>query len=129
MLAAYTPGEVVKILKEASKAGADAAKPIVKAAAPIGDSMRQGQYYRRMGLQHGTLRKSVRAAAIRQRGGVKTVGHVVAPMGSKGFTRGWVALGTPQSRGNPWVERIATWAFSVASRASEAILRAYVGDH
>ena len=125
MLARYTPEKVTSILKEAAKEGGKAGAAVLRSAAPIGTSQRLSQYYRRMGLGHGTFRRSVRAAAIRARGGI---GSKIGPMGRNAFTRGWIELGTTHSRANPWVERSATSALNAAQRGSEAVLERYSND-
>ena len=115
MLRAYTPQQVNRVLKQSAKYGGAAAAKVMKAKAPVGTSSRLSQYYRKMGLKHGTLRRSVRAAAIRKRG----IGAVIGPMGSKAFTRHWV-----EARMH-WTASLASTALSVAHRASDAVLTAY----
>ena len=129
----YGNAEIDRILKESAKLGANAAAKVLRAAAPIGKSQRPSQYYRRNGLGHGTFRKSVKAAIIRGRGSMiaglqgRTIGYVIGPMGSKGFTRNWIEHGTRRGMpANPWVERESTAALSVAQRASESVLEAYI---
>ena len=128
MLRSYTPDAVTYILQEAAKHGGQEAAKVMRAVAPKGTSERPSQYYRRNNLPHGTFRKSVKAARIRRKG-KDTVGYVVGPVGSKGFTRHWIELGTSHSRANPWVERVAAAALSVAQRGSEAVLALYVRNH
>ena len=83
MLKGYRTDAVDHILREAAKVGGQDGAKVMRGAAPIGTSEREGQYYRRQGLGHGTFRKSVRAAAIRGRGSAikglqaKTVGVVM----------------------------------------------------
>ena len=136
MLRGYSGAAVDHILTQAAKVGAVGAAQVMKAEAPIGTSERLSQYYRRMGLGHGTFRKSVRAAPIRGRGSMisglqgKTVGQVIGPMGRNAFTRAWIEEGT--ARGMPathWVERVAHAALSVAREASDAVLALYVRAH
>lgn len=137
-LAGYSESAVTHILGEAAKAGGNDAKRVLQGAAPIGVSKRLSQTYRRMGWPHGTFRKSVRAALIRGRGSMikglqgKTIGYVVGPMGKAGFTRAWIESGTARGeRANPWVEHVASQAFSAALGASEAVLTLYAeaSDH
>lgn len=131
MLRGYREAEVIGILKEAAKLGAQAAAKVLKPKAPIGTAERLSQYYRRLGLQHGTFRRTIRAAAIRGRGSAiqglqgRTIGWVIGPMGKNAFTRHWIEYGTRHARSNPWVERSATEALSVARGASDAVLSAY----
>lgn len=131
MLRGYREEEVVRILKEAAKVGASAGAKVLKGKAPVGMSNRPSQYYRRLGLSHGTFRRSVKAAAIRGRGSAikglqgRTIGYVIGPIGRNAFTRHWIESGTRHARANPWVERSAPEALSVAQRASEAVLQAY----
>lgn len=135
MLKGYSDDAVQHILTDAAKEGGRAGAAVLKAAAPVGVSARLSQYYRRLGLPHGTFRRSVRAAPIRGRGSAisglqaRTVGVVVGPMGSKAFTRGWIEQGTTHSRANPWVERSAAAALSAAQRGSEAVLELYAREH
>jgi hypothetical protein len=131
MLARYHGSEVEFILKEAAKAGGKAGAQVLKPNAPIGTSQRLSQYYRRMGLQHGTFRRSVRAAMIRGRGSAikglqgKTVGYVIGPIGKNAFTRAWIEQGTRTARANPWVEQSASASLSAAHDASDAVLTLY----
>ena len=130
-LARYTPSEITKIMKIAATNGGKEGAKVMRSAAPIGTAKRLSQYYRKMGLGHGTFRKSVRAAAIRGRGTAikglqaRTIGVVIGPMGKNAFTRAWIELGTRQARANPWVEREAAAALSVARDASESVLELY----
>ena len=124
LLAAFKAQPVQRIMGIAAEKGAKAAAKVVKSRAPIGTAARLSQYYRRMGLGHGTLRRSVRAAPIRTRGaGIR--GYVVGPMGRNAFTRGWVELGTRRSAGKHWLASTASAALSVARDASEAVLQLY----
>lgn len=135
LLAAYRPQQVDVILRGAAKHGADDAAKVLRSDAPIGTSERQGQYYRRMGLPHGTFRKSVRAAAIRGRGSAiaglqaRTVGQVIGPMGKNAFTRAWRELGTTHARATHWMAQVAAAVLAVAQRGSEAVLVRYSRDH
>jgi len=135
MLRGYTSEAVTRILKEAAKDGAQAAKAIVKPAAPVGTSTHLSQYYRRLGLPHGTLRKAVKVGYIRGRGSMikglqgATVGYVIGPMGKSAFTRGWIEYGTRRQRANPWLEKVAGMALAAAHRASENVLERYVRTH
>jgi hypothetical protein len=100
LLARYSADNVLFILKEAARVGAQGGAKVMKAEAPVGESKRLSQYYRRMGLGHGSFRQSIRAALIRGRGSAikglqgKTVGYVIGPMGKNAFTRAWVEAGT-----------------------------------
>jgi len=128
MLRGYTPSAVEQELLAAAKEGASAAAKVMRSNAPIGTAKRLSQYYRHKGLSHGTLQRSVRAAAIRTRSsGVSTVvGYVFGPLGPNAFSRRFVEGGTRTGRpANPWVARIASAALSVAQRASESLLEAY----
>ena len=136
MLRGYSSSAVDYILKEAARVGAKGALAVMRDAAPIGTSSRLSQYYRKMGLGHGTFRKSVRAAPIRGRGSAisglqgRTVGQVIGPMGKNAFTRAWIEFGTRRGeRADPWVERIASAAFTVAREASESVLALYARRH
>ena len=120
LLARYDEASVAKVLKEAAKVGANAAQLIVKSAAPLGTSARLSQYYRANGLGHGTFRRSVRAAPIRSRPGI---GYVIAPIGSKAFTRYWIERGTKHQRANPWFP--ADRAARSAADSSAAVLAHY----
>ena len=130
-LTRYTPEEVTKIMKTAATYGGKEGAKVMRSAAPIGTANRLSQYYRKMGLSHGTFRKSVRAAAIRGRNTAikglqaRTIGVVIGPIGKNAFTRGWIELGTRHQRANPWVEREAAPALSVAREASESVLEVY----
>ena len=116
MLRRFRTDNVNAILRQAAKEGARAGKQVMAAAAPVGSSSRPSQYYRRMGLGHGTLRKSVKAKAIKSR---KAIGQVIAPMGPNAFTRHWV------ERRTGWTVRVAGAVLTTAQRASEALLEAY----
>lgn len=135
MLRGYSSEAVTFILKQAAKAGGKAAAAVVKAEAPIGTSTRLSQYYRKMGLAHGTFRHSVRAAEIRGRGSMikglqgNTVGQVIGPIGKNAFTRAWIELGTVHQKARPWIEPLAAAALSVARSASEAVLDLYARGH
>lgn len=130
-LARYHPAAVDHILGEAARVGAVGAARVMRGYAPVGTSDRQGQYYRRMGLGHGTFKKSVKAAKIRGRGSLirglqgRTIGYVIGPIGKTAFTRAWIEYGTSNERANPWVARSAAEALSTAQRASEAVLTLY----
>jgi len=136
-LARFTPDEVDKIVAQAAGYGGRAAAKVLAPQAPIGTAKRLSQYYRRMGLGHGTFRRSVRAAKIRGRGSAlrgqlgKTVGYVIGPIGKNAYTRAWIELGTrphgghPGEGPNPWVEQAASDALSVARDASDAVLALY----
>lgn len=132
-LRGFTASAVDHILSEAAMVGGKDAAAVLRGAAPIGTSKREGQYYRAHGLGHGTFRRSVRAAAIRGRRTAirglqaRTVGVVIGPLGKLGFTRLWIERGTRQERANPWIERHAGEAFSAAQRGSDAVLALY-GD-
>lgn len=135
-LRAYSNDAVDHILKEAARVGAGGAKKVMVAEAPVGTAQRLSQYYRKMGLSHGTFRKSIRAAAIRGRGSMigglqgRTVGYVVGPIGKNAFTRAWIEFGTRRGMpANPWVERSASEALSVAREASGAVLALYAEAH
>lgn len=132
----YTELNVTKELDVAAKAGADAAKKVLVANAPVGTSEHPSQYYRKMSLPHGTFRRSIRAAKIRgRRSALKglqgaTVGYVVGPMGKNAFTRYWREQGTNgpgrhRVAGLHWTEHSAGMALSVARSASESKLAAY----
>lgn len=132
MLKGYSASAVEHVLKEAARVGGRDAAKVMRAVAPIGTSQRLSQYYRKLGLQHGTFRKSVKAAAIRGRGSMisglqgRTVGMVIGPIGKNAFTRSWIEEGT--RRGMPathWVAHVAAAALSVARGASEAVLELY----
>jgi hypothetical protein len=125
LLAAFDGASVSRVMGIAAEKGAKAAAKAVKSRAPIGTSDRLSQYYRRMGLGHGTLRSSVKAAKIQARGSRMIQGYVVGPIGSKAFTRGWVELGTRRQGANPWLERMAGAALRVAQHAAEDVLELY----
>ena len=136
MLAGYGDQATLYILQQASTTGAREAAKVLREAAPIGVSERLSQYYRRMGLQHGAFKRSVRAAPIRGRGSAitglqrRTVGSVIGPLGKNAFTRAWIELGTRRGeKANPWVERTAAAAFAVARAASDAVLALYAREH
>lgn len=126
----FSGSAVDHILGEAAKVGAKAAAQVMRSAAPVGTAQRLSQYYRRMGLSHGTFRKSVRAALIRGRGSAinlqgRTIGYVIGPIGKNAFTRAWIEQGTSHARANPWVEQAASPALTVAREASESVLEVY----
>ena len=116
LLERYSADNVLFILKEAARVGAQGGAKVMKAEAPIGEAKRLSQYYRLTGRRHGNFRGSVRAALIRGRGSQikglqgRTVGYVVAPMGRKagGSTlRAWVESGTrPHDMGRRNVGRM-----------------------
>jgi hypothetical protein len=116
MLERYEKRDVEKIMREAAKVGAKAAELSMRPEAPVGTAERLSQYYRREGLKHGTFRKSVRASQIRQR---DTIGYVVGPIGSKGFTRHWIEQRTG------WVSRAADKALGTARNIAESIIARY----
>ena len=115
-LAAYSKLNVERIMLEAGAAGAAAAMAVLKARAPVGESLRLSQYYRAHGMEHGALRESVRAAPIRTREGI---GEIVGPMGVKAFARFFVEARTH------WLERNNDVARAAAYKASDAVLRVY----
>lgn len=131
----YSADAVDHILREAAKVGANGAKVVIKAEAPIGTSTRLSQYYRAHGLGHGTLRASVRAAPIRGRGSMikglqaRTVGYVIGPIGKNAFTRYWVEMGTRHQPGQHWLAHILSAAVSVARSGSGAVLDLYQRAH
>jgi hypothetical protein len=131
-LARFASSPLDRVKRKAATAAGAAAKPILKGAAPVGSSRREGQFYRREGYGHGTFRGSIRSRAIRRTGrNIQTVGVVVGPMGKTGFTRAWREGGTrphgghPGSRGTHWLERAAPGATAAASGAADAILTRY----
>jgi hypothetical protein len=142
LLAHYGPAKLARIFQAAARAGAKAAEPTMRAAAPVGTSKRPSQFYRREGLSHGALAATVAARRIRKRGLNKaTIGFVVGPAGRNAFTRQWVTGGTrphmmrgarggrfthPGQRANPWVDRAEGATVGVASRASAAVIQRYV---
>lgn len=134
-IAKFKPTKVDAVLKKASAAGAMAAKSVVKGGAPTGTSRREGQFYRRTGLGHGTFASSISAKAIRHSREPRTVGHVIGPMGKKGFTRAWREFGTkphhghPGSRGLHWLGNVAGRAFAEARVVSERFLVEYGSTH
>ena len=119
LLRAYAAPEVARILKRAAQVGAEAGAKVLKDKAPIGVAERLSQAYRKLGLQHGALRGSVRAAAVRTRPGI----YVFGPMGRGAVARAFVAHRTR------WAERYALPAFLVAREASDAVLLRYMKDH
>jgi hypothetical protein len=137
-LALWDPSDVDRVLWQAAKAGGNAAAPVVRNAAPVGLSKREGQYYRRQGLRPGTFRATIRSAIIRVPG---VIGYVIGPMGKNAFTRYWVAGGVkphiiPVPKINPtrfihhpghtpdhWFPWAA--AEAAAKQGSDAVLNAY----
>jgi ABC-type nitrate/sulfonate/bicarbonate transport system substrate-binding protein len=140
MLRGYTSEAVTVALTAAAAAGAKAGTVILRADAPIGTSQRLSQYYRKMGLGHGTFRSSVKAAKIRGRGSAirglqgKTIGYVLGPIGRKAFTRYWLEsgfrhVGGVTVMGTHWVEHAAPMVFAVTKQASERSLEVYARGH
>lgn len=125
LLDRFSERSVDKIMREAAKVGAKAAELSMRPEAPVGAAERLSQYYRRMGLKHGTLRRSVRAAKIRSRA---AIGYVVGPIGSKSFTRHWVELGTYQAKPHPWFGPAAKRASAVAMDVGDSVLRHYADE-
>jgi hypothetical protein len=137
----YEPRRLDQVVTAAARAGAKAAEPIIRAAAPVGRSRRPSQFYRREGLLHGNFRASVKARKIRRRGiQAKTVGYVIGPAGRAGFTRYWIAGGTrphdiprgragkvrhPGQKPDPWFDRVLGPAVVAANTRSSAVLTRY----
>lgn len=117
LLARFTPQQIARLLRHADEEGARAALTVMSSQAPVGTASRPSQYYRKRGYGHGTLQRSVAVSRARQRG--NTVAVVIGPQGPQAFARFFVA------KRNPWVERTAKAAFTVARRVSGRLLEAY----
>lgn len=147
LFARYTPRKVEKILSAAGAAGARAAANVMRPKAPVGQGKREGQYYRRKHLGHGTFRGSVGARKVRRysRGGIKglqsnTLAWVVGPVGLNAFTRWWIEDGTkahvlrkrgiahPGAPARPWFRSVVGPASAMAQSVTEAILTRYANE-
>lgn len=143
----YDPKKLERVFTASARAGANAVSAVLERAAPVGTSKRLGQFYRREGLGHGTLKASVKARKIRKTGiQRRTIGYVVGPGGKnvssrRGFIRVWVAGGTrpheirmprggviqhPGQRANPWVARASRAALAAGEQASDAAILRHV---
>jgi hypothetical protein len=133
----YAPDKLARIFQASARSGAKAVESVLRPAAPVGDSVRPSQFYRRQGLSHGAFAATVKARRIRKRGANRTtIGFVIGPGGRNAFTRHWIAGGTrahrigriqhPGQQANPWVERAAGRATSLGNRASEVVILRHV---
>jgi hypothetical protein len=140
-LARYSSANVDKAMTAAGLRGATAARAVLKERAYTGKSLRPSQYYRRMKLEHGTLKASVRAAKIKGRGSAlgglqgRTIGWVIGPIGKNAFTRHWVEKGFQHAgkggkrvEGHPWVEEAASETLEVANHVADSLMSAYARE-
>jgi hypothetical protein len=135
----YEPKQLDRVFTASAGAGARAIAKTMQSAAPVGQSKRQGQFYRERGWGHGMLKASIKARKIRKRGiNRNVIGYVVGPGGPAGFTRHWVTGGVrphrigkvqhPGHTPDPWVERVAPAASAAGERASDAVIRKHVNN-
>lgn len=122
MLEHYTPEAVARILETAAEAGAKAAAKVVEAGVPVGRTPGRSPLYRRLGLNHGALRGSTRAARFRDR---SLPGFVIGPIGRAAFTRSWVDQGNRHQRGQHYIDRTGRRALLEAEHASDRVLTSY----
>jgi hypothetical protein len=138
LLDRFTEKSVNKVLKRAVSAYGKAARPILRAATPVGPPGHAS-------ITRGSLQKAVRYKQVRARYGI---GVVVAPMGKAAFHRHFVTGGTkahripkagvikrlvtpfgvfafinhPGARANPFVARSAGAVEAAGLPAAEAVI-------